>query len=76
MNLLPKQKEAHRHRKQTYVYQRGKMRGGINQEVEINIYKLLYIKQTTNKDCIYDKHSIANYIQYFVITYKARESEG
>ena len=26
--------------------------GGINQEVEINMYILLYIKQIINKDCI------------------------
>ena len=28
MNLFMKQKETHRHRKQTYGYQRGKWQGG------------------------------------------------
>ena len=30
INVFIKQKEIHRHRKQTYGYQRGKERGGIN----------------------------------------------
>ena len=30
MKLFPKQKEAHRHRKQINDYQRGKVGGGIN----------------------------------------------
>ena len=30
MNLFQNQKETHRHRKQTYGYQRGKVGGGIN----------------------------------------------
>ena len=30
MNLYTKQKQTHRHRKQTYGYQRGKRRGWIN----------------------------------------------
>ena len=44
MNLLTKQKQTHRHRKQIYGYQREKGRGGINQELGINRYTLLYIK--------------------------------
>ena len=28
MNLFPKQNETHRHRKQTYAYQGGKVGGG------------------------------------------------
>ena len=51
--------------------QRGKGRG-INQQFEINRYKLLYIKQITNKDLLY---STENYIQYFVIAYNGKESE-
>ena len=46
--------------------------GRINQEFEINIYTLLYIKQINNKGLLY---STGNYIQYFVITYKGKESE-
>ena len=44
MNLYTKQKQTHRHRKQTYVYQRGDGRGGTNWEYGIKRYKLLYIK--------------------------------
>ena len=49
MNLLTKQKQTHRQRKQTYGYQRdsGEVGGEINQELGINIYILLYIKKNT-----------------------------
>ena len=40
MNLFAKQKQTHRHRKQTYGYQRGKG-GGINEELGINRNTLL-----------------------------------
>ena len=46
--------------------------GEINQEFEINVYTLLYIKQITNKDRLY---STGNYTQYFVIMYRGKESE-
>ena len=73
MNLVTKQKQIHRHRKQTYGYQWGQQGGGeINQEFEINIYTLLYIKQLNNKDLLY---SIGNYSQYLVINYNGKESE-
>ena len=71
MNQYTKQKYAHRHRKQTYGYQRGKW-GGVNQEFGININTLLYIKQITNKDHM---QSTSIYTQYFVITYKRKELE-
>ena len=45
---------------------------GINQELGINRYTPLYIKQITNKDLLY---STGNYIQYLVKTYKGKESE-
>ena len=38
MNLFTKQKQAHRHRKQTYGYKRGERVGGINQEYGMNRY--------------------------------------
>ena len=46
MNLFPKQKEIHRHRKEMmHGYQREKGSGGrIHLGVGINIYTLLYIK--------------------------------
>ena len=69
MNLFTKQKQIHRHRKQTYGYQREGWRG-INQEFEVKIYTLLYIKQTTNKDLQYNT---GNYTEFLVITYNKRE---
>ena len=73
MNLFTKQKQTHRHRTQTYGYQRGKVGGGgINQESGINIHTLLYIKQMNNKDLVY---STGNYTQCLVITYNGKESE-
>ena len=60
MNLYTKQKKIHRHRKQTYGYLRRNGGGeGINQEYGINIYKLLYIKQISNKGLLY---STGNYV--------------
>ena len=65
MNLFTKQKQTHRHRKQTYGYQREKGFG-------INIHLLPYIKYITNKDLLY---STGNYTEYFVTTYKVKESD-
>ena len=42
-NLHTKQKLVHRHRRQTYGYQKGK-EGGKNEESGINICTLLYIR--------------------------------
>ena len=47
MNLFAQQKQSHMCRKQIYGYQQGKG-GGINWEIEIDIYTLLYIKQVSN----------------------------
>ena len=47
MNLLTKQEQTHRHRRQTYGYQRGKG-GGVNQEYGINRNTSLYTKQIGN----------------------------
>ena len=71
MNLFTKQKQTHRHRKKLMII-KGESGGGINQEFGINRYTLIYIKQITNKDLLYDTGS---YIQYFVIAYKGKESE-
>ena len=65
INLFTKQKQSHRGRKQAYGYQGGK-RGGINWEIGIDIYTLLYIKQITNKNLLY---STGNSTQYSVMTY-------
>ena len=50
----------------------GKAGGGINWEIGIDIYTLLYIKQITNKDLLY---STGNSTQYSVVTYTGKESK-
>ena len=69
MNLFTNWKQAHRHRKQTYGYQRGEGKE-INQEFGISRYKLLYIKQINNKVLLY---STGNYIQYPVIHHNEKQ---
>ena len=71
MNIFTKQKLSHRciNRKQTYGYQEGK--GGINWEIEIDIYTLLYIK-ITNKDLLC---STGNSTQYSVKACMGKESK-
>ena len=71
MNLFTKQKSSHRCRKQIYGYQGGKGQGGINWEIGIGIYTLLYIKQITNKNLLY---STGNSTQYSIMTYMGKES--
>ena len=71
MNLLTRQKQTHRHRKQTSGYQR-KKGGWIKQKSRINRYTLSYMKQTDNKDLLY---STENYIQHLIITHNGKESE-
>ena len=51
---------------------RGKGGRGINKEFRINIYALLFIKQVTDKDLLYNTR---DFTHYFVITYKGKESE-
>ena len=46
--------------------------GCIRGRFGINIYALLNIKQTNNKDLLY---STGNFTQYLVITYKGKDSE-
>ena len=54
-----------------YGYQGGKG-GGINWEIGIDIYILLYIKQITNKDLLC---STGNSSQHSVMTYMEKESK-
>ena len=72
MNLFTKQKQTHRHKKQTYGYQREKRKGEKNQEFEMNRYTLLYIKQINNKGLL---NSTEGDVQYLVIAYNGKESE-
>ena len=69
MNLFPKQKETHRHRKQT---QRGGVGGGMEWEFGVSRCKLLYIKWINNKILLY---STGNYMQYPVINHNGKEYE-
>ena len=70
MNLFTKQKQSHRCRKQFYGYW-GKG-GGINWEVGIDIYTLLYMKEITKKCLLYNT---GNSTQYSVMTYVGKESK-
>ena len=54
------------------MFTRGERRGGINWEIGIDIYTLLYITQITNKNLLY---SIGNSTQYSVMTDMGKESK-
>ena len=49
---------------------KGKSRGGINQEFGMNRVTLLHIKQTSNKDLLYNT---GNSIQYLIINYNEKK---
>ena len=70
MNTATKQK--YRHRKQICGCQGEGVEGGKDWNFGISRCKLMYIGWINNKDLLY---STGNYIQYFVITYKGKESE-
>ena len=42
MNLATKQKQTHGLQKQTYGYQKGKVGGGINKELGVNMHTTIY----------------------------------
>ena len=66
MNLFTKLKQIHGLREQMYDYQRGKVgRGETDWEFVINVYTLLYEKETTKKNLLYNTR---NSDQYSVIT--------
>ena len=52
--------------------ERGGGAGGINWEIGIDIYTLVYIKQITNKNLLY---STGDFTQYSVMTYMGIESK-
>ena len=68
MNLSMKQKQTHRHRKQTC----GCRGGGMEWEFGVSRCKLVYTEWIKNKVLLY---STGNYVQYLVITYNGKESE-
>ena len=49
---------------------RGKWRGGMNWEIRIDIYTLLFIKEITNKDQLY---TTGNSTQYSITIYMVME---
>ena len=59
MNWFARQKQRHRCREQTYGHKGGKARGrgggGMNWEIGIDIYTLIFIKWITNKNLLYKK---------------------
>ena len=67
INLLTKKKQIHRHRKQTYGYQRGWVRE-TNKEVGINIYNLLYLKWVSK--CFL--YSTGKYTQCLIINFNGK----
>ena len=69
MNLPTKQKQTHRHRKQTSGCQGG---GRDGWEFGVSRCKLVYIEQINNKALLY---STGNYIQYPVINHNGKEYE-
>ena len=60
MNLTTKQKQTHSHREQTVVAKEGGgCGGGLEWEIEVSRYKLLYIGLINNKVLLYStKNSI------------------
>ena len=69
-DLFTKQEDSQTENKRMVT--KGKRRARIMQEIGINRYTLLYIKQITNKDLLYNT---GNCIQYVVIAYKGKESK-
>ena len=73
MNLFAKQKQTHNLENKSMVTKgEREVEERINQEVGINIYPQLCVKQIINKDPL---PSIQNAIQYYVINYMGKESE-
>ena len=54
------------------IVTRGQGRGGVNWEIEIDVYILVYIKWITNKDLLY---TTGNSTQYSVMAYMGKESK-
>ena len=70
MNLVTKQKQSQMQK--TNLWLPDDKGGGINWEIGIDIYTLLYIKQVTNKNLQY---STGNSTQYSVMAYMGKGSK-
>ena len=72
-NELIQETETDSNLKKKLMVTKGEMlRGGINQEFEINIYTLVYIRQIISKDLIY---STGHSAQYSVISHMGKISK-
>ena len=74
MSLFTKQKQTHRHRKQTCGYQRGKWGGGDklgvwDQQIHTTIYKIDKQQGPTVQ------HNILYYTEYLVTNHNGKEYE-
>ena len=52
MNLIIKQKQAHRLREGTYGYQQGRVSRGTDWEFGVDMYTLLYLKRIKDLYCL------------------------
>ena len=64
MNLLSKQRQPNRHRKQTYGYQKGKEGDWGKLGIWVNRYLSISYIVISNKDLLYRKHSKLYSISY------------
>ena len=69
INLSMKQKEIHRHRKQTGGCQGGEAGRGMDWEFGISRFQLLYIRWINNNLLLYNT---GNYIQYPMINHNGK----
>ena len=72
MGLFTKWKQVHRYQNQIDDYQMENIGRRVNQEFRINIYTLLYVKYTRNKDLLYCRE---NSTQHSIIICIGNESE-
>ena len=71
MNLFTKQKQTHRHRKQTYGYQRG-WQGRGEKNKSLGLMDTHYYMQIDERQGLLD--STEDYTQYLVTAYNGKDS--
>ena len=71
MNLFTKRNRLKDTENKLMVTNGNSEQGEMKQDLGINKYTLLYVKQVNGKNLLY---STGNYIQYLVITYNGKES--
>ena len=65
-SIHKKETDSQTQKKKTYASQRGEGEEGQVRSKATNRYKLLYAKQISNEDVLYNR---GNYSQYLIITY-------